>query len=267
MFVYQCIDTVNWIRRRHPNYWPSQAMPIVVDVLVGASQPGPLTLDFCHSQLSRWQPHRLLTSGFLHGSIIHLFCNMDALSRLPAWLSTGLGIDLYLTAYLASIVAGNLGHTLFYGDSLGLGASGGICGLYGLLYISLARMGNGRAAERVLKGIGVLFVYGLLIPGISNAAHMAGFVGGLSVGFLCGPRYYRSYAARRKWSTDIDLAPADYRAAMGFDRRPESPLIPLPVIWLAVGVIVAWRPVWRAMPRLIWQGLVHPGSVTAMLQR
>jgi membrane associated rhomboid family serine protease len=270
-FVYQTTNTVNWIRRRHPQYWPSQAIPIVLDAFLGSTVPGPFTLDFVHSSyLSSRQWHRLLTSGFLHGGMLHLFLNMDALRRLPSWLETGLGAPLYLTTFLVSIVTGNLLQMASAHDvldrTLCLGASGGICGLYGLMFVCLTRMGNRTAASRVLRGMGMLFLYGLLVEGISNAGHMGGFAGGLLIGLLCGPSYQRSYSLRRKNSLEVDLSPRDYRSVMGYDKVPtDRGLVPLPVLWVTIVFALASQARFRTIPGLVVAGLLKPGSVSAQL--
>ena len=271
-FIYQTISTVNAIRRRHPEYWPSQSVTMFLDALWGSSTvPGRLTMDFVHSTaLSARQPHRYLTAGFLHGGILHLLLNMDALRRMPSWLETGLGTGLYVTTFLASIIAGNVGHTLFEAESstFCLGASSGLTGLYGLMYVCLLRMGNHQAASQVLRGMAVLVVYGLCLANISNAAHIGGFIGGAIVGFLCGPSYDKSYAMRRKWSLQADDSPRDYRTVMGFGSKPSGAgLVPLSVLWAIAMLAMISQPNLRSAPQLVWRGLLQPGSVSGALAR
>jgi membrane associated rhomboid family serine protease len=252
MFAYQVYTTVDLIRRRHPSYWPEQAVSIVFDATWGSSILGPLTKGFAHSvALSRQQPYRYLTAGFLHGGILHLILNMDALLRLPSWLESGLGRGLYLTTFLLSVMAGNFGHTLMNLESaehmLCLGASGGICGLYGLMYTSLVKMGNMRAASRVARGMIFILVYGLLNASISNASHAGDFLGGVIVGVLCGPFYRKSYAARRKNSVDVDIYPRDYRLAMGFGTNPSRRgFVPIEAIWAGgLATLIAFTRFYR----------------------
>lgn len=271
-FFYQTFSSVDWIRQQHPFFWPSQALPIVLDALMGSSVPGPFALDFIHSNaVSRLQPHRLLSSGFLHGGILHLLVNMDTLRRLPSWLETGIGAPLYVTVFLVSIVTGNLGHSYsmynVFDKSMCLGSSGGICGLYGLMYVSLLKMGNSRAASSTIKGLVLLLLYGLLFDNISNAAHVGGFLGGALVALLCGPSYGSSYSLRRKWSLQADVWPRDYRAVMGFGAKPSnSGLIPLPVMWALAVAGLATQARFRAIPKFILMGLWKPGSLRALLQ-
>jgi membrane associated rhomboid family serine protease len=263
LYTYQVVNTVSWMRHRYRKYWPASAASMILDVLVGNARPGPLTMDLVHSsQLSSVQPHRFLTGGFLHGSIFHLLINADALRRLPGWIETGLGPPLYLTTFLASVVAGNVAHsyTTLDGYTLCLGASGGICGLYGLMYVCLVRMGNHAAAWRVIKGMGILFLYGLAASNVSNAGHLGGFVAGLAVGLVAGPSYRRSYALRRKNSLEVDTFSRDYRTAMGFDKVPSiRGWIPLPFLWLTSFIVIISKPELRSLPFIVWQSLLHPG--------
>ena len=273
MFVYQVVNTLHWLAtKRFPQYWPRQAVSMTWDVLWGNTIPGPLTKGFWFTTttttLSRQQPHRYLTAGFLHGSVLHLVVNLMALQQLPAWLETGLGSSLYATAYLVAIVTGNMGHAYMTsssaaaGSTAALGASGGICGLYGLQFAALMKMGNDRAASMVFSNMIRIIVAGLFLPSISNAAHAGGFVGGLLVGLLWGPSYGKSYAARRKWSLQPELHSREYRAVMGFGVEPRPPRR----WWLGTAWVVALLyalsdATLRTVPLCIWRGLVHPGSL------
>lgn len=267
-FLYQVINSIQYIRRQYPQYWPQQALYIIADTLAGTSITGPFTMDFVHSNaLSRAQPHRYFTSGFLHGNLLHLLINMDSLRRLPSWLETGLGWPLFVTAYVGSIITGNIGYTWLtkhsFDASLCLGASGGICGLYGLMFIALAKMGNTRATAQVAQSMGFLFLYGLFIENVSNASHVGGFLGGVLIGLLCGPNYRKSYTLRRKWSVEVDTAPRGYRDVMGFGNVPTtSGTLPLQVLWIVAAVAAVAQPKFRAIPGLILNGLLRPGSLT-----
>lgn len=267
-FLYQTFSTMDWIRRMYPGAWPNQSISIAWDTLTGSSRPGPMTMDFVHSALfSARQPHRYLTAGFLHGSIFHLAFNMDALCNLPTWLETGIGAPLYLTTYLAAIVAGNLAHTATaLTGTLCLGASGGVCGLYGLLYVCLIRMGNQSAAWRVAKGMGILFLIGAFMANVSNAGHAGGFAAGIVLGLVSGPSYRKSYALRRKNSLEVDIYSRDYRIAMGFDKVPsERGTVPVVVLWVAALIALLAQAKIRTSPQLILRGLLHPGSLLMAL--
>jgi membrane associated rhomboid family serine protease len=268
MFFYQTINSVLFLKQRHPHYWSTQAPSIITDVLAGTSISGPLTMDFVLSPL--WadrQPHRYLTSGFLHGSLLHLVLNMDAIRRSPEWLETGLGIHLFISTYLLGIVSGGM---FFVSASLDhsalcLGSSGGICALYGLQVVALMKMGNNANARSLMFQMAIIFLYGILIPQISNAAHVGGFFGGILMGTVFGPSYSKSYAMRRKNSVEVDPASRDYRLAMGFGKAPSKQgWLPLWALWVGVLAAVLSVPSLRRVPANVFQGLRHPGSLSAL---
>ena len=240
LFIYQCTNTIQYIRNRYPQSWSTYSLNILYDTIMGNSRPGPFTLQLVHSNfisIQQQQAYRFLTAGFLHGGLVHLFLNMDALRQLPSWLETGLGHALYISTYLIAIVGGNIFHSVTIVDrtTLCLGASGGICGLYGLMYVCLVRMGNHTAAWRVIRGMGFLFLWGLFLTNISNAAHIGGFITGIVVAFLSGPTYRVSYGLRRKNSLEADPYNRSYRTVMGFDKIPiNRGILPLPFLCFAI---------------------------------
>ena len=74
---------------------------------------------------------------------------------------------------------------------------------------------------------------------MSNASHVGGFLAGIALALLAGPRYRQSYSLRRKntLATNPDISRA-YGTAMGYDKRPMKGLLPLWVVWLALFVVV-----------------------------
>lgn len=271
VFAYQNVNTIGWIRHQFPQIWPAQALPVALDTLMGNTRPGPFTIDFVHSKLlSQRQPHRYLTAGFLHGSIIHLLLNMNAIRQLPSWLETGLGLPIYGTTYLLSIVGGNILHSLTTTENMALclGSSGGICGLYGLMYVSLVRMGNQKAAWRVVQGMGFLLLWGLFMTHVSNAGHVGGFLTGIALALISGPQYRSSYALRRKNSLEVDIYNRDYRLAMGYDKVPnKSGWLSLTWLWSMLIFACLLQEKIRSIPLMIIQGLLQPGSLSGLTFR
>jgi membrane associated rhomboid family serine protease len=241
---------------------------------IAAHSMGPYFLDFAHQPypLSSYQKHRYLSSGFLHGSLLHLGMNLRALLSMPLWLENGIGKGIYLSAYLVAIVTGNIAQTLFtIGDlsgrsssSLCIGASGGICGLYGLMLSSLLKMGNGDAAYYVLKNMAWLLLFGYLVPNVSNAGHAGGFVGGVLVGYLFGPGYERSYSLNRADGFARDKADPEFRQMMGPGIYPsmEKSIFPLKYLWMCVGLAIIARPDLRLIPISLLKGILEPGSLS-----
>ena len=75
---------------------------------------------------------RLITSGFLHGSWLHLIFNMVALYSFCSRLEFELGVSQVLIIYFLSLVGGGL-FSLYvhrqHGDYSAIGASGAVCGI------------------------------------------------------------------------------------------------------------------------------------------
>ena len=113
-----------------------------------------------------------LCSSLLHGSAIHLYFNYSTLRRLPAWLDAS--PNLYVFAYFLSVIAGNLFHAAVSPSNPVLGASGGICGLYGLSYSLLTSARRPGEAQNLLKSMAYMLLYGLLSGGESDESFRQG---------------------------------------------------------------------------------------------
>jgi rhomboid protease GluP len=131
---------------------------------------------------------RLISSQFIHGSILHLLNNMYALifagiALAPITRNAGL-IACYLLAGLGASVASAVVHPA----TVSVGASGSIFGLFGIL-LTLLALRDERVAQmrsfilvNVLIFVGLNLLLGSISMGIDNAAHL----GGLATGILLG---------------------------------------------------------------------------------
>ncbi|MGN6664862.1 MAG: rhomboid family intramembrane serine protease [Solirubrobacterales bacterium] len=124
--------------------------------------------------------YRLVTSGFLHANLFpHLFFNMLLLFLLGRLLEPALGSVRFLAIYFASLLAGSFGALILDPNSLSLGASGAIFGIFGAGFV-LARR---RGLDALASQIGFLIILNLALtladPGISIGAHLGGLAGGL----------------------------------------------------------------------------------------
>jgi len=123
--------------------------------------------------------YRLVTSGFLHASFIHIGFNMFLLFFLGRLLEPALGTPRFLVLYFASLLAGSFGALLLEPNSLGIGASGAIFGLAGAVFI----IARGRGMDALAGEIGFLIAFNLIFsfvsPRISIGAHIGGLVGGV----------------------------------------------------------------------------------------
>lgn len=128
--------------------------------------------------------YRLLTCGFLHVSAFHLGFNMFALYFLGRILEPGIGTPRFVALYFASLFAGSLGALLLSPDSLTIGASGAVFGIFGATFV-IARQ---RRIEGLAASIGFVLLLNLAItfgnPEISIGAHLGGLVGGVLCALL-----------------------------------------------------------------------------------
>jgi rhomboid protease GluP len=132
----------------------------------------------------------LVSASFLHGSILHIFFNMAALSQLGPFVLLEFGLSRFLILYLTTGVGGFI-LSYLAGVPFTIGASANICGLIGaILYFGRTRGGPyGEAIYRQALGwIVGLVLFGLLLPGINNWAHGGGIVTGIFIAFLLGYR-------------------------------------------------------------------------------
>jgi rhomboid protease GluP len=132
---------------------------------------------------------RLVTSMFLHGSVLHIAFNAYALYQLGAMFELLLGSSRLLMVYFVTGIAGSL-TSAYFSSSPSVGASGAIFGLMGGLIAFLLR----RRAALTPQGKSILMqlvgwaainvVFGFSTPGIDNSAHLGGCAAGLLLGFV-----------------------------------------------------------------------------------
>ncbi|MBV9414662.1 MAG: rhomboid family intramembrane serine protease [Solirubrobacterales bacterium] len=134
-----------------------------------------------HSNHEYW---RLVTGGFLHDGLFHLFVNMISLWFVGSALEPAIGRINFLAVYFVSLLAGSFGALWFQPAIPTLGASGAIFGIFGALII----VAHKRGIPIWQSGLGYVLVFNLLfsltIRGISVGDHLGGLVGGLITGWL-----------------------------------------------------------------------------------
>ena len=134
---------------------------------------------------------RLLVGTFLHGGLFHLLVNMYSLFIIGSQLETFLGKKNFLIVYLVSAISGSLMSCLFTLDAISIGASGAIFGLLGsFLYFGYHfRLFLGSVLKsQIIPLILINLFIGFTIPGIDNAAHIGGLIGGLLASMATGIR-------------------------------------------------------------------------------
>ena len=135
--------------------------------------------------------HRLWTlvsAGFLHGGILHIFFNMAAFRQLASLVNREFGVYRMFAIYT---MGGIIGFWVSYlaGIAFTIGASASVCGLVGaVLYYGKSRGGiyGKNLYKQVATWVVLLFIFGLIVPGINNWGHGGGILAGILLGYLLG---------------------------------------------------------------------------------
>jgi len=157
------------------------------DSLVKVLQAGALTPN---SVLVGHQYWRIITSGFLHAGLMHIFVNMISLYSLGRFIEAAVGSPRMAIIYFVSMVASGLGVVYLsapaYADVGTLGASGAIFGLFGALFAIGLKLGR-PGMQLVRDNLGILILNLIItftVPGISWQAHVSGLAAGFVLTYL-----------------------------------------------------------------------------------
>jgi membrane associated rhomboid family serine protease len=127
---------------------------------------------------------RLVTSGFLHAGMLHLFFNMYMLFLLGRLLEPAIGSTRFTIVYFVSLLFGSLGALMWDPLVLTVGASGAVFGLMGAAMVTL----RARGMDPFAGGLGAILALNLfitfIIPGISIGGHVGGLIGGVASAWL-----------------------------------------------------------------------------------
>ncbi len=132
-------------------------------------------------RVAEGEPYRLLTSGFLHASLIHIGFNMLLLFFIGRLLEPALGTTRFVVLYFASLLCGSLGVMIVQPDALTLGASGAIFGIAGATFV----IARGRGMDQIAGQIGFLIVFNLIYSFAARDVSVGAHIGGLIGGVLC----------------------------------------------------------------------------------
>jgi membrane associated rhomboid family serine protease len=143
---------------------------------------------------SPFMPWQLVTYGFLHSNLTHIFFNMFMLWMFGRELERMMGQKRFLTYYFTCVIGAGLVQLIVAGSQGGLyptlGASGGVFGLllaYGMAFPN--RMIMLMFPPIPMKAKYMVILFGLMelylgvsggAPGVANFAHL----GGMLFGFL-----------------------------------------------------------------------------------
>ena len=140
----------------------------------------------------------LVTAVFLHGGVLHIAMNLLWLRNLGQMTEKIFTIYGSFFLFLFGGITGNflaIYWPYFANETLNIptmyhpvvGASGGIFGLLGALVAHGHRLGGWRGKEfskQFATWAVVMILFGFLMEGVSNTAHIGGFIGGYLAGRL-----------------------------------------------------------------------------------
>lgn len=166
-----------------------------------------LWLDLEAADLASFQVWRLVTYGFCHGNLGHIFWNMLILWMFGRHVEPIYGSREFLSFYLVAVVISGLCHVLlelFTVSSGVIGASGGVMAVTMLTAMHFPRMQIlvMLVIPVELRWLAVLYVVGDLMgltgapDGVAHAAHLGGAVFGLAYKYydLRVSTFFRGFA-------------------------------------------------------------------------
>jgi rhomboid protease GluP len=139
----------------------------------------------------------LLSATWLHGSFLHILFNMMWVRQLAPDTAEIIGPSRTVIVYVVAGVAGFFLSSLFgllgmpipflHGAFYTLGASASIFGLLGALVHYGRKSGSSMIHAEAMRYAVILFVMGLIMPGVDNSAHAGGFLGGYAASAIMNP--------------------------------------------------------------------------------
>jgi len=127
---------------------------------------------------------RIVSSGFLHGGLLHVAFNMYLLYMLGPTLERAFGRLTFISIYFTALLGGSLTVLLLNFAQPTLGASGAVLGLAGTMGMVMWRRGQSLRQSPVLGLVLLNLALPLLLPGISFWGHLGGIVAGAGIGYL-----------------------------------------------------------------------------------
>jgi rhomboid protease GluP len=145
--------------------------------------------------LGRWWT--VLSATWLHGGLLHILFNMMWVRDIGPSTAEIVGPARTVIIYVVSGVCGFFLSSFaaeyfpsipfLHGASLTIGASASIFGLLGALVHYGRKSGSSLIHGQAKQWAMIMFIYGLVMPGIDNFAHAGGFLGGYAVSVFFNP--------------------------------------------------------------------------------
>lgn len=152
-----------------------------------------------------------ISSMFLHGGLLHIFCNMFTLYQFGPAIERDLGTKNFLGMYLGSGILGTLFQLGFASDpniSM-VGASGCVCGVIGCFAVNYAKnkllffFVIPMRLDTFFKWFTILSLvchFGGYLQGIGHMAHAGGIISGYMFTKYLYPKYLKRFNKGPLWS-------------------------------------------------------------------
>jgi len=148
-------------------------------------------------RFDRWWT--VLSATWLHGNLLHIVFNMMWVRQLaPATadiigpartviIYTVAGACGFFLSSFAGVAFAGLPISFLRGAGITVGASASIFGLLGALVHYGRKSGSSLIHAEAMRYAVILFVFGLIMPGVDNYAHAGGFLGGYATSAFFNP--------------------------------------------------------------------------------
>lgn len=170
-----------------------QILPPTTEALIRFGASGAIPVF----ELDRWWT--VLSAGWLHGDLIHIFFNLYWLRMLAPATAELYGPSRMVVIYTLGSIGGflassSVGHflpaldgTFLGGAHLTVGASAPILGLLGAAIAYGRRTGSHTMRRQAWTYALYMIIFGFIMPRVDNWAHLGGFAGGFLAGLVLAP--------------------------------------------------------------------------------
>jgi len=136
----------------------------------------------------------VITAGWLHGGLLHIFFNVLWIRQLGPEIANLYGAGRMIILFtLSGIVGFTLSSVMgllpipFFGAGVTVGASASIFGFLGALVHYGRRTGSSHIGQAGIQYAVFMGIMGFIFPGVDNAAHLGGFIGGYLGSMILDP--------------------------------------------------------------------------------
>ncbi|WP_412480511.1 rhomboid family intramembrane serine protease [Azonexus sp. IMCC34839] len=160
------------------------------------------------SEVQKGDWWRLLSATFLHSGLMHVLMNMIGLVAAGVTVERIYGHRQFALIYFGSGLMGSALSLHFAAQqAVSVGASGAVFGVTGALLVGILQHRDKLPpsfGKQTVSSLGIFIVYALLQgftkPGIDNAAHIGGLIGGCALAYLLPERFDMEHFLRTRKS-------------------------------------------------------------------